>query len=461
MSSPGNILNYKWNFSYIFNTDGYQTSDSSKVSAWPFYLKLNELPPKERDNNMILAAIWVNEEKPPMNNFLQSIIQELNEIATDGIQWKMNDEVITSKIIPLCCSVDSVCRCAILNMKQYNGFYGCTFCYHPTENVEGLRKYPISQKVYPLRTHTDIIQKMTATRSINEETGKIDIKEIEGIKGPSILMNFKYFNMSDGMTPDSMHSVYLGVVEQYTNLILKNVNTLYYIGSPNVVKMIDDRLLSIEPPTIITRTPRSLSTRNMWKASEWRSWLLVYCLIYLHGILPQKYFEHLSQLVAVIQILSSESISQTKLEEAHVLLIKFIVYFEKYFGKSEMTYNIHLLYHLVHSVVNVGPLQMHDTFSFENENRLLLQMVHSPTEKAVQICKRYLFYRAVPSFCTQFSISNRVIEFSDDFENRIKFYVKVKQAVLISGKDYEFNDDEQKLGYMVLVKVIKKLFTME
>ena len=52
------------------------------------------------------------------------------------------------------------------------------------------------------------------------------------MKGPSILKNLQYFNLADGMTPEAMHSVFLGVTEQLTNLLLSDVEP-YYVGSPH------------------------------------------------------------------------------------------------------------------------------------------------------------------------------------------------------------------------------------
>lgn len=71
LSAPGKILDCDHNFSYIINTDGCQASDSSPVTVWPVFLKINELPLKIRNKNIVLAGIWVDKEKPTINTFLQ------------------------------------------------------------------------------------------------------------------------------------------------------------------------------------------------------------------------------------------------------------------------------------------------------------------------------------------------------------------------------------------------------
>lgn len=162
----------------------------------------------------------------------------------------------------------------MLNMKQFNGHYGCTFCYHPTESINGFRKYTVNYTYHPLRTHTSIVRDMFSTRKRDEITGEITTTQVNGVKGISALINLKYFDLADGMTPDSMHSVYLGVINQYTEIILSSYKKPYYVGSPIDLGVTNKRLLSIKTPKCLPRTPRSLSVRSSWKASEWRSWLL-------------------------------------------------------------------------------------------------------------------------------------------------------------------------------------------
>ena len=178
-----------------------------------------------------------------MNIFLQPVVDEMNFLSSEGVQWNKNGDIITSRVIPLCCCVDAPARCSVLNMKQYNGHFGCTFCLHPTENVDGRRKYPLSTTVHATRTHENTTKEMMTV-------GRSNIK-INGVKGPSVLMNLNYFNLIDGITTESMHSVFMGVVKQYMNIITSEPSAPYYIGSPDKLAVIDERLLSIKIPTVL------------------------------------------------------------------------------------------------------------------------------------------------------------------------------------------------------------------
>lgn len=114
----------------------------------------------------------------------------------------------------------------------------------------------------------------------------------------------------------------------------------------NVSDTIDSRLLSIQPPTGITRSPRSIKHCCKWKASEWRSWLLFYCIPCLQGLLKDKYLAHLAVLSQASNILLQHSVSRTEIEEAYDLFIRYCYYFQKYFEPKHTIYNLHLLTHV-------------------------------------------------------------------------------------------------------------------
>lgn len=183
-------------------------------------------------------------------------------------------------------------------------------------------------------------------------------------------------------------------------------------------------------------------------------------LICLRGVLPVKYLKHLALLVTAIQILLQESITMEMIDRAEVLLIKFVVGFQGHFGKAAMTFNVHLLLHLSTSVRNWGPLWTHNAFCFENGNRFVLQMTTSPYLIAVQIARRFLFYKQLPIHNYKFPRGNRFIEYCDNnLQNRLKFVCKLGDCILIgSGKDYNLNPEEEAcFGNQITCKVFLKM----
>lgn len=70
----------------------------------------------------------------------------------------------------------------------------------------------------------------------------------------------------DGVAVDYMHGILLGVRKQLLKLWLDSQfsGEDWYCGT--LVALIDERLMSIKPPNVITRVPRSLEHhRKYWK----------------------------------------------------------------------------------------------------------------------------------------------------------------------------------------------------
>ena len=95
---------------------------------------------------------------------------------------------------------DLIAKASVLNMKQFNGFYGCPTCLHPGEH-RGIQTYPLGTS-YSLRTLEGIEKEI----SKGQNSGTI----VEGIKGPSPLRGF--LHLVDGVPADYMHCVLEGVV---------------------------------------------------------------------------------------------------------------------------------------------------------------------------------------------------------------------------------------------------------
>ena len=69
-------------FSFSMNTDGASLTKSSKLSMWPVFLIINELPLHRRFaiDNVILAGLTVGEEKPNIDLFLNPIVIKLKKL---------------------------------------------------------------------------------------------------------------------------------------------------------------------------------------------------------------------------------------------------------------------------------------------------------------------------------------------------------------------------------------------
>ena len=135
------------------------------------------------------------------------------------------------------------------------------------------------------------------TRQAEEEG-----RPIFGINGRSVLSST--LDLVQAVPVDHMHAILEGISRRLLSTCLdsKNHSRRYYLG--RVTEEIDKRLKQIKPPQEFRRSPRSLSSFKQWKASEFRAWLLYYCLPVLSDLLPSDYIYHLSLLVSPMHIFS-------------------------------------------------------------------------------------------------------------------------------------------------------------
>lgn len=452
LSSPGNFLHKWYNFSLTINTDGCQTSKSSNTSAWPVYAMINELPPNLRKKNMLLAAIYVDSEHPQMNNFLRPFTTEVQQFFSSGITWKPTaTSKVTSRFIVTTCSLDAPARASVVRMKQFNGKNGCLWCYADGKSLgPGKFVYPLSQYYKKQRTGPEIRADMLYAF----ETGKIK----NGVKNISSLVALPLFNICKGVVVEAMHAVYLGVIKRHTQILMttatvalkvgrikRRVKSPYYVGDCKSKNLIEKRLLSIKPPSCRSRKPRSISTYQKWKASEWRNWL-DYAPICLQQVLPSKYINHLLLLSEAIHYLNSDSITSNDLDRCEKMIKKYVQLYQKYFGVENMTSNLHSLTHLVQVVRNWGPIWAHEASTFESWNRKIMEKVTSSFAQTDQIATRFLMNKFITTSMSDNTVSVETKKYISKLINvPIGDRANTKNKIVTVGKQVTHPPSDQEL----------------
>lgn len=404
--------------SLTFNCDGVPVFKSSKFCIWPILCCINEIPPESRDKHVLLYALWFGSSKPDMTCYFKPFVSECSKLSQLGFEWQHPTDTSLRhvKVHPLCCVCDAVARPLIQNFKQFNGVHGCGVCLHPGVQT---KKGHGTARVYTCLDERPSDRHHTSTVEIGEIAER-EGRAILGIKGQSAVANLPKFDLIDGMVTDYMHCVLLGVCRQLVNLWMdsRNYSEPWYIGTH--VGLIDSHLLSIKPPSVIARVPRSVMERKFWKAHEWEHWLLYYSLPVLKGILPEKYLCHWALLIEGISILLGTELTPEQLSHADAALVYFVGCVQSLYGKEQMTFNVHSLLHLGRSVAHWGPLWAHSAFMFEDFNGYLLKQVKSSQAVPQQICKRVLIARAFPRLAKQFlaHAPTEVQDFCKDMRTR-------------------------------------------
>ena len=370
------------------NTDGVSPYNSSKnKSLWPILATLNDLPMKQRfrKENILVPGYWLSSAVgPKFDVFFKPFLKELDFLYNEGITIRHKNY----KILVAACCLDSVARCKILEMKQYNGKYGCTYCYHPATG----RNYQFMPDVEK-RTFDKYKENYEELREKSENLQN-KISDVKGVKGYSILTAIPGFDPMLQVPVDAMHCLFLGVTKNFLNLWFNSSNSTkpYYI-KPNDRKSIDKKIKSIKIYSECTRRITSLENYANWKASEYFNWLFYYAKYCLSDFVIQPaYYQNFSQFVDCVEILYRNSISEENLNMVQTKLNDFVEQFENLYGVHNMLYNIHLITHLTNTVRLFGPLITTSLFVFENFNGVLGKFLTGPFAPLVQLSVRHFLF---------------------------------------------------------------------
>lgn len=376
-----------------WNADGLQVFNSSSFSIWPFYLSINNLPPKKRfySENMLMGGIWCGMSKPYPNIFLQPIFEDLT-VLQNGI--RITDS-LTVRVKLICGTCDAPARAYFLNMKLHSGFFSCHLCLTRGEysaDIGKLTVFPFEENPQP-RTLEQYKQNVTfavENRVIETKNNPL-LNDVRccGIKGPTLL-SYMVEDLFPNTAIDSMHCIYLGVMRQMLVLMFDVVSAYKHL------KVVNDRMLKIAAPHFLDRAPETIDKLVHWKASMLRAFLFYFSVCVLSDVLKPEYFEHFLLFVKGVSLLNSSSISPDDTTLADLLLKQFVQQFQTLYGKRHMSHNLHMLMHLSECVRRLGPLWAISCFFYEDMNGRIAQLIHGTRYAGIQVCTNLSIISRLP-----------------------------------------------------------------
>lgn len=374
---------------YNISTDGAPMFVATKRAMWALQLHLNELSPRLRFKNIILAGLFITSKEPNpyfMNLYLKTFVKQAKDLMEQGVTFTVHStkQKMNLKLSCLLAPVDSVARPVMQNRLQFNGYFGCSWCYHPGEWIDNAMRYPLTTKDSP-RTHLKYLEDVAAVM----KTGKI----INGVKGPCAFMELDHFDCVWSFPVDYMHTVLLGIARGLWTIWTTPGKNGYLNAAQRL--QIEQRLLQIKRPHEIHRFPRSL--KEKWKASEWKSWVLYDSVVCLDGILENRYFESYLLFVRSIATLLKSSIPEAEIQRCEMDFLQFVGDCQNFYGLSAMTFNLQVLLHCGESVRRNGPLWATATFVFEDTIFHLKQELNSPNGVSHQIIMQYIKRKFIQS----------------------------------------------------------------
>jgi hypothetical protein len=309
-----------------------------------------------------------------MQLLLASVVKNLKTLSSLGLSLSTPEGTKTIRGKLLLGIFDMPAKAAVLNMKQFNGAYGCPTCLHEGTHQRGAQIY------LPQTCRERTNDKVHECAQKAERSGNA----VHGIKGHSILSGV--FDVTNCVPVDYMHAVLEGVTRWFLHSWFdsKHHAQPFYLG--RYLQAIDKDLMQQHPPHEISRSPRSIAKHiNYWKASELRSWLLYYSLPLILKYLPALYFHHFSLLVCAIHILLQDSLSDKMICAAEQMITDFFNLLPELYGNRSCTANAHSLNHLCKFVRLWGPMWTHSAFGYESKNGHLKNMFHAKSSVVDQL----------------------------------------------------------------------------
>ena len=260
--------------SLTWNTDGMPVFKISNYAAWSLQASVNEPPPHLRHKNILLLGLWFG-QKLIMNVFLVPFVEECSKLEAEDFLF--GNKIQPRRVFALLLSADSPARAIVRNVKQFNGQVRGDWC--EFKGVAVATAGGPQVRYYPHRTPVVMRSSKKQASYALEATATCD--SVKGVKGTTVADLLPSFDTVRGTVTDYMHSVCQGVMRQMVDLWFesKHHGESFCIGQK--VKLVDEQLQLISPPSEIDRSPRSMSQRHYWKASEWRAFIF-YSLVVLH-----------------------------------------------------------------------------------------------------------------------------------------------------------------------------------
>ncbi len=342
----------------IFSFDGLPISKSNSNQFWPIQAKC-----EESTYGVFVVGLFYGKTKPEsIDEYLMDLIAELKSLRV-GISY--NNLKIFCKVSKII--ADAPARSFLKQCKSHNAYNGCEKCIDP-----GFWKGRVIFRTFdsPLRTDQDFY----VQKDKHHHVGISPFTELKILMISSVPLDY-------------MHLICLGVVRKLLRSWVKG--PLPFKLSSRDISTLSSKLVlfSHSCPKEFCRKPRSVKELDMWKATEFRTFLLYTGPVALKGLLsPKKYTHFLNLCVAVTILITTKAQANNWNDYARQLLLKFVKNVPNLYEEEFLSYNMHSLIHISDDALKHGPLDSFSAFDFENNMQVIkrsLRAHYKPFEQTV------------------------------------------------------------------------------
>ena len=344
----------------IINVDGVKCYSSKKMSLWPTLTMINGTGP-------YLVSVWYGPKKPTdVDMFLSDFIKEMKLLLADGYRG------INVSLKYFIC--DAPARAFLKCTVNHNAYFACERCTAKGTYNRGVRLINID-----------------AQRRTDEEFARESYHTHQHKLSPLCKLNFP---MVSGFLLDTMHLVFLGVVKKMLTMWTTTHGPPGVRLSRTVIDGISLEMKNIADfmPSKFQRKSRELDCIDVWKAVEFRFFILYAAPAVMKGKLPDKEYNLLVSLSVALHIILSDTHCKDdgKVAYAERLLNAFVLEYTEIYGEDNVTYNTHNLVHLADDVRNCNEaLNTNSAFPFESCLGHITKSISGPKYPVQQIVNKY------------------------------------------------------------------------
>ena len=231
----------------VLNVDGVPVFKSRKMSVWPIWVQVFNLPPRLRSafSNMSLLGLWHGVTKPDFDYFLPSLQIEIESLCKRNVNIPYLGYV-RFKLRSIVC--DMPAKANMLCMNQFIGYNSCPHCFI-------LGKYAYHKMIFSVAK--SFIHRETKSFKLCGTKAKKQKEIVYGIKSYTP-MNY-LIDLPWNCPIDPMHQVFLGTGKTLTKMLISFVKG-------NFVTLLDDLILSCKVPQDILHRPKRVGEVQFWKA---------------------------------------------------------------------------------------------------------------------------------------------------------------------------------------------------
>ena len=328
---------------------------------------------------VFVVGVYCGPKKPSSaSDYLEDLICELQTLVSPIEIKHKNITVILEAIL-----ADAPARCFLKGTKNFNGYYGCDRC-----SQEG--RHDGRRIIFP---ETDAEPRTNENFRLrrNHEHHKYD----------SPFERLESFDMIKGFPIDPMHCVFEGIVPKLLSSLSALRIPLRVTHSQSLG--ISRLMLSISVPHDFERKPKPLEVLGMWKASQFRVFILYLAPFVTRDLHPVVHKCFLS-LHIIVRLLCHPQLCATYMEYCKSLITSFLAQCTALFGAGFLVYNFHALLHILDDVNRFGPLDNFSCFWGEIFLRFLKKCCNTSTYELNQIVKRVfelgVHLGQLPTTCT-------------------------------------------------------------